>query len=61
MTIDELLKILPTDNFVRTHKSFIVAIDKIDFIERNKVYINTNSIPIGKLFKEQFLNKSNLK
>lgn len=57
MTIDELLAILPSDNFVRTHKSFIVAIDKIDYYESHKIVIKERSIPIGKLFKQQFLEK----
>lgn len=61
MTIEELLTILPSENFARAHKSFIVALNKIDYYERNKVYINNTSIPIGNLFKEQFLIKLNNK
>ncbi len=57
MTISELLAVLPEDNFVRTHKSFIVAIDKIDYFESHKIYVNNNQIPIGKLFKDQFFKK----
>jgi len=57
MTIGELLEILPEDNFVRTHKSFIAAIDKINYFESHKVYVNDNPIPIGKLFKDQFFKK----
>ena len=43
--------ILTDSNFLRIHKSFIVAIDKIKFIEGNRVLINENKIPIGQTYK----------
>ncbi|NOQ73114.1 MAG: response regulator [Crocinitomix sp.] len=43
--------ILTDDNFLRIHKSFIVAVDKIKFIEGNRVLINENKIPIGQTYK----------
>lgn len=46
---------LPPARFLRTHKSFIVALDKIDCIERNRVFIKNNIIPIGDTYKESFL------
>lgn len=39
-------------NFVRTHKSFIVAISKITSVKRDFVCINEKEIPIGELFKD---------
>jgi len=59
--IDDILYIecmqeylLPINNFLRVHKSFIVAIDKIDKIERNIIKIKDKSIPIGLSYKERF-------
>jgi len=43
--------ILTEGNFLRVHKSFIVAIDKIKFIEGNRVLINEHKIPIGQTYK----------
>jgi two-component system, LytTR family, response regulator len=40
--------------FVRIHKSFIVAIDKIDSIGKNAITIREHSIPIGETYKEHF-------
>jgi len=40
--------------FVRIHKSFIAAIDKIDSIGKNAVTIREHSIPIGETYKEHF-------
>lgn len=44
--------ILPAHQFIRVHKSFIVAINKIRFINHNKIEINGHKIPIGRRFKK---------
>ncbi|TJY38059.1 LytR/AlgR family response regulator transcription factor [Pontimicrobium aquaticum] len=43
--------ILDASNFLRVHKSFIVAIDKIKLIEGNRILINEHKIPIGQTYK----------
>ncbi|WP_456866938.1 LytR/AlgR family response regulator transcription factor [Galbibacter sp. BG1] len=43
--------ILKKDNFLRVHKSFLVATDKIKFIEGNRILINEHKIPIGQTYK----------
>ncbi|WP_033958487.1 LytR/AlgR family response regulator transcription factor [Psychroserpens jangbogonensis] len=43
--------ILASADFLRVHKSFIVAIDKIKFIEGNRILINEHKIPIGQTYK----------
>jgi two-component system, LytTR family, response regulator len=43
---------LPADRFIRVHKSFIVAVDKIDTIERSRIFIGEASIPIGDSYRE---------
>jgi DNA-binding LytR/AlgR family response regulator len=48
--------LLPPDNFLRIHKSYIVAMDKIESIERNRVKIGAEYIPIGLSYRERFLN-----
>ena len=42
---------LNENNFLRVHKSFIVAIDKIKFIEGNRIIIHEHKIPIGQTYK----------
>lgn len=49
--ISHYQSILREDNFLRVHKSFIVAIDKIKFIEGNSILINEYRIPIGQTYK----------
>jgi two-component system, LytTR family, response regulator len=43
---------LPRQGFLRVHKSFIVALDKIDTIERSRIFIKETVIPIGDSYRE---------
>ncbi len=45
---------LPSDKFVRVHRSYIVSISKIDSIERSRIIIGDNWIPIGDYYKDEF-------
>jgi DNA-binding LytR/AlgR family response regulator len=45
---------LPAGNFVRVHKSFIVALSRIESIENNRIMINERLIPVGNEYKENF-------
>ncbi|MDX5420126.1 MAG: LytTR family DNA-binding domain-containing protein [Hymenobacteraceae bacterium] len=47
MTISEASELLPTDRFIRVHRSYIVAKDKVDKIERHQVSIKDNEVPVG--------------
>ena len=53
-TFSNLVNELPAAKFCRVHKSYVVAIDKIIFIERNRIKIKDNLIPISDSYKEQF-------
>ena len=56
-------EILPTDRFIRVHKSYIIATAKIDSIDKNRIMIHHKSIPIGETYKDRFtswLNTNNL-
>ncbi|MDI3321487.1 LytR/AlgR family response regulator transcription factor [Pinibacter soli] len=50
----QLEKVLPPNRFVRVHKSYIVALDKIVSIERQEVSIKDQIIPIGVTYQESF-------
>lgn len=47
-------EMLPESNFTRVHKSYIVALDKIESIERNRIKIGDKLIPIGESFSKNF-------
>lgn len=46
-----LEEMLPPNEFVRIHKSFIIAINKIESFNADSVEIGKKEIPIGRLFK----------
>ncbi|WP_192822370.1 LytTR family DNA-binding domain-containing protein [Rufibacter sp. LB8] len=46
---------LPRPQFVRVHKSYIVPLDKIDSIERNRIFIGEAVIPLGDTYRENFM------
>jgi two-component system, LytTR family, response regulator len=48
---------LPRQNFIRVHKSYIVAVNKIDAIEKNRIFIGTEVIPIGETYRDLFLSR----
>lgn len=48
---------LPVKRFMRVHRSYIVAMDKIQQIEKNRIIIEGQEIPIGETYKEAFQKK----
>lgn len=56
MSMKSLEEKLPSPHFVRVHRSFIVAVNKIRFIQRNVIHIGDKEIPISENYKEQLFN-----
>lgn len=46
--------ILPPENFIRVHKSYMVAINKIKCVEKNRITIGEEIIPISDTYKDSF-------
>ncbi len=62
-SLSRLEKILPSGNFTRIHRSHIINVDKINFIQNNIVSIGKYQLAISKGQKKDFLkyiNKSGL-
>lgn len=53
-TFKSFESVLPKNNFIRVHKSFLIAVDKIANIERLRVKIGDKLIPISKTYKSDF-------
>ena len=43
--------------FIRVHKSYIVAISKIDSIEGNEIFIRDQCIPISRNYRQQVIDQ----
>ena len=54
MNFAQLEELLPSKDFARVHRSFLVAIDKIDHIEKNRIRIAGQDIPISDTYAEGF-------
>ncbi|MDP4207377.1 MAG: response regulator transcription factor [Bacteroidota bacterium] len=57
MTLQNFKKVeelLPENNFCRVHKSYLVAMDKIECIERNRIKIGNTLIPVSDSYKKVF-------
>lgn len=64
MSLKSLEEQLPSGDFMRIHRSFIIRLDKVDMIERNQVVIGATSITIADQYKEAFqgfLSKKSVK
>ncbi|RYD77265.1 MAG: response regulator transcription factor [Sphingobacteriales bacterium] len=47
ITINDLAEILPKNDFIRCHRAFIVAKNKISKFDRSQIWIGEKIIPIG--------------
>ena len=52
-TFAEATLLLPGDKFVRVHRSFVVATNKIDKVERQQVTINKSVLPVSDAYTDQ--------
>jgi len=55
MCMKALEEKLPNHLFTRTHKSFIVAINKIKSIKRDFVFVGDKETPIGESYKQNII------
>lgn len=53
ITTNQLVQELPSDQFMRVHKSYIIAINKIDQQEKEYILINNEKIPLGITFRRE--------
>jgi len=56
-TIKSLLEKLPAKQFIQSHKSYVVAIDKINSIEGNTLHVQSYQVPVSKYLREEVLGQ----
>lgn len=61
ITLKEILEKLPEDQFLRVHKSYIIAITAVDFIRNKTIFIGNDEIPLSKTFEISFFKVFNPK
>jgi len=48
---------LPSERFMRVHRSYIVALNKIDVVEKSRIKIGQHTITISDMYRDAFLNR----
>lgn len=56
-TITAIEEMLPADHFIRVHRSFIVALGKINSYSSQTLFIQKNEIPVGPLYRNETLKR----
>ena len=51
-TLSLIEELLPKNDFIKVHKSFIIAKNKIVLIEGNLIHIQQHRIPVGKMYRK---------
>ncbi len=61
LNFKKMQELLDPQRFIRVHKSYVISIDKIDYIENNAIRIKDKLIPVSNTYKVAFFNLLNKK
>jgi DNA-binding LytR/AlgR family response regulator len=56
-TITALEEMLPENEFVRIHRSFVVSLKKVDSFDHHSVFVNKVELPVGPLYRQEFMKR----
>ncbi len=51
-SLTSLIDELPAERFLRIHRSFVISLNEVEFIEGNSIQINKKRIPIGRKYAD---------
>lgn len=57
MNLKEFSTMLPADQFMRIHRSYVIPVDRVESIEGNIVRIMNNEIPIGESYRNKVMRQ----
>jgi DNA-binding LytR/AlgR family response regulator len=55
MSLKVIIEMLPADQFIRIHRSYIIPLNQITSIRNNRVQLRSTELPVGIRYKEDFL------
>ena len=61
LALSKIIKLLLKENFVQIHRSYIINLEKINFIQNNIISIGQYQLPISKSRKKELMEIINLK
>jgi DNA-binding LytR/AlgR family response regulator len=56
-SLNKLSESLPASQFLRVHKSYIVALSKIESVERQRIYLAGTILPVGDTYRAEFARR----
>ncbi len=56
MSLKSMEEDLPSNQFIRVHRSYIISRQKISSIDKNRIIINEHQIPIGETYRKGFMD-----
>ncbi|MDR1356419.1 MAG: LytTR family DNA-binding domain-containing protein [Tannerellaceae bacterium] len=60
MTLKSILSLLPEQEFVRVHKSFVIPVARIKSYNREAVVTDSIETPVGRTFRKDFFERMNI-
>lgn len=57
MSMRDIEEVLPSDIFMRVHRSFIVNLRNVEVVDRNRIVFGQTYIPISESKKDEFLQR----
>jgi len=57
MPMKDMIEKLPSADFIRIHRSFILPFSKIEAVRGTTVFIGDNEFPIGRTYIDEFFNR----
>ncbi|WBL22206.1 LytR/AlgR family response regulator transcription factor [Zunongwangia sp. HRR-M8] len=60
-TLKKIQQSLPEEHFIKIHKSYIVALNKIQKTDNFEVWVNNKDLPLGDTYRSEFFRKVNAK
>ena len=61
LALSKIIEILPADKFIQIHRSYIINLEKINFIQNNIISLGQYQLPISKSRKKELMDIINLK
>ncbi len=59
-SLKDILERLPTDSFFRAHRSYVINLGHVQAIDLHQVKIGDQFIPLGKVFRDELIDRLNL-
>lgn len=54
-TLQRLFEQLPSSVFVRVHKSYVISLSKLEYLDGNQIVIRAHTVPLGQTYRNGFL------